>query len=245
MDRDALYDQRFFSQTTASAAPSAQVVAPLLLRLVQPQSVLDVGCGEGAWLKAFQDQGVPRLLGLDGSYVDRSQFLLDSACFRAADLARPVELEESFDLALCLEVAEHLPARQSRPLVRLLTRAAPVVLFSAAVPGQLGVGHVNEQWPGYWEARFAEHGYRRLDPIRRHIFQDARVAGWYQQNLFLYASAQALAGSPALRAEADRCAGQEIELVYRHVLGRYQSLRGLLRELPRALWRALRHRAGG
>src|SRR5205823_3545352 len=128
-----------------------------------------------------------RLRGLDGPSVDASHLLIDPACFTPVDLARCPELAETFDLALCLEVAEHLPPRASRPLVRLLTRAAPLVLFSAAIPGQGGVGHRNEQWPDYWRARFAEFGYRRLDPVRRHVWQDPRVAGWYQQNLYLYA----------------------------------------------------------
>jgi hypothetical protein len=123
-------------------------------------------------------------------------------------------------------------------LVRLLTRAAPLVLFSAAVPGQGGVGHRNEQWPDYWRQLFAEHGYRRLDPRRRHIWQDARVAGWYQQNLYLFAAPDAIAHSERLRGEERRSAASDVELISRHVLGRYQSVRGLAGELARAVWRA-------
>jgi len=35
-------------------------------------------------------------------------------------------------------------------------------------------------------SHYAEHGYVRLDPFRKNIWQDSRVAWWYRQNLFLY-----------------------------------------------------------
>lgn len=239
------YDERFHATMADRALPSARVIVPLLLELAEVRSVLDVGCGRGAWLKAFQEHGVERLRGLDGASVDPTQLLIDPACFAAVDLERCPELTETFDLALCLEVAEHLPGSASRPLVRLLTRAAPLVLFSAAVPGQGGVGHRNEQWPDYWQARFAERGYRRLDPLRRHVWQDPRVAGWYQQNLYLYASADAVARSERLREEERRGGACDVELISRHILGRYQSVPGLARELVRAVGRAVRRRFSG
>ena len=105
--------------------------------------------------------------------------------FIERDLAEPLDLERSFALALCLEVAEHLPPERAPGLVADLTALAPVVLFSAAVPGQGGTGHVNEQWSEYWVALFDAEGWSCRDAIRPWVRANADVAWWYRQNLFL------------------------------------------------------------
>jgi SAM-dependent methyltransferase len=239
------YNDAFFAAITDRGLNAARVIVPLLLKLVQPRSVLDVGCGYGAWLKAFQEHGLERLRGLDGTQVDPRRFLVDPQCFRAVDLRHCPSPDEPFDLALCLEVGEHIPTRHSRQLVQFLTRSAPLVLFSAAIPGQGGVGHVNEQWPDFWRALFAEHGFRRLDPIRRHVWQDPQVPGWYQQNLLLYASAEAIAASELLKEEEARGLRCEVDLIQGYILSRYQYLGGLLAQVPRELWRAIKRRLPG
>src|SRR5262249_3367303 len=155
-----------------------------------------------SWLAAFQECGVHDFLGIDGPYVDPRSLLVDPAHFRAADLSRPIVLTRSFDLAICLEVAEHLPPTSAGPLVRTLTAAASPVLFSAALPGQGGTAHINEQWPEYWEALFRERGYQRLDPIRKHIWMNPLVEWWYRQNIYLYASGATVSASPRLQLEA-------------------------------------------
>jgi hypothetical protein len=167
---------------------------------------------------------------------------IDPADFTPADLTRRLTLDRRYDLATCLEVAEHLPTERSSGLVEDLTAAAPVVLFSAAIPGQGGTDHINEQWPFFWRDLFARRGYVRLDPFRPRLWRDRTVAYCYRQNLYLYASREAIAGSPVLRAEEAK--GEPgLELVGEHVLGRYQSVTGLLAELPRAAWRSVRRRA--
>ncbi len=241
---DHAYDETYHAQLERIALESARVVVPILLRHVRPASVLDVGCGNGAWLKVFQENGVATVRGVDGASVNPARLLIDRECFQALDLCRPFELEGRYDLACCLEVAEHLPHKLGPTLIRNLTRAAPLVLFSAAVPGQGGTHHVNEQWPAYWRAEFARHGFQRLDPLRREILHDQRVAWWYRQNLFLYASAEALAALPHLAEEA-RAAEAEFELIHVYTLEhlshiyRYRSLSGILREIPRVAWDAL------
>jgi hypothetical protein len=109
-----------------------------------------------------------------------------------------------YDLAVCLEVAEHLPESSAADLVRALTAFAPVVLFSAAVPGQGGVGHINEQWPAYWKGLFEQHGFYRRDPIRPRIWTNERVHWWYRQNIFLFASRQKVEESRALADTEDK-----------------------------------------
>jgi len=184
----AAYDGAFFVHVANDSLRNAQIVVPLVMELVRPKSVLDIGCGPGAWLKTFKENGVSVVCGIDGGYVERSTLLIDDRHFVAADLARPIKIDREYDLAVCIEVAEHLPAMNARNLIEQLTTCAPVVLFSAAIPGQGGVNHVNEQWPRYWRERFAERGWVMLDLIRPRIRSDPRIAWYIRQNIVLFAS---------------------------------------------------------
>lgn len=233
------YDAAFYDAQEAGSLRSARAVVPLTIELVRPSSVLDVGCGLGTWLAAFIEAGVTDVLGMDGDHVDRARLRIPDERFRSVDLRCPPDPGRTFDLALCLEVVEHLPARASGRVVDLLTRAAPAVLFSAAMPGQGGKRHVNERWPEHWERLFAERGFARLDPIRPRVWRDRRVEWWYQQNVLLYARESWLEERPALREERDLARQFPFELVQERAFRRATggaSLRGVLG----ALWRAVR-----
>jgi SAM-dependent methyltransferase len=177
------YSERFFSAQRNGSESSAKAILPRILAAVRPNSVIDVGCGAGTWLAAT---GVDDVLGLDGSWVPRDALEIPAARFRPTDLRESLQLDRRFDLAICLETAEHLPVSRSSGLVSDLVQLAPVVLFSAAVPGQGGTDHVNEQPPGFWADLFSAHSYRRVDAIRWEHWDDERVEWWYAQNAFLY-----------------------------------------------------------
>ncbi|MEK6288854.1 MAG: polysaccharide deacetylase family protein [Acidobacteriota bacterium] len=215
---ETIYDDQFFDKITDSALTSARIIVPLLLNYIDPKSVIDIGCGRGAWLKAFQENGITIVRGLDGDYVDQSKLLVNQANFTATDLSEPFDVDGQYDLVVCLEVAEHLPASSAKQLIATLTKAVQLVLFSAAIPYQGGDGHLNEQWPEYWESLFEEYGFRRLDPIRRYIWQDKRVAPWYQQNLYLFVSDVAIANSEILTTEQQRARNQPVECVCKDIL---------------------------
>ncbi|HJZ71615.1 MAG TPA: methyltransferase domain-containing protein [Vicinamibacterales bacterium] len=166
---------------------SAREVVPLVVDLLHPRRVVDVGCGTGTWLAAFAERGATEVLGLDGEYVDRTLLDIPMDRFVPADLTQPVRQLGRYDLALCLEVAEHLPASRAAGLVNDLTNLAPVVLFSAAIPLQSGVNHINEQWPEYWASLFRNRGFVPIDCIRRTVWQNSKVAWFYAQNMLLYA----------------------------------------------------------
>lgn len=237
-----IYDDKFFDGIVEGATRSARIMVPMIMQLVHPKSVIDIGCGDGAWLKAFVEHGVEDIMGIDGSYVDPSRLLIERTQFQAVDLNRPEHIGKTFDLALSLEVAEHLPARAAPSFVEMLVQAAPLVLFSAAIPNQGGRHHVNEQWPRYWERFFIRHGYFRLDPFRRHVCFDFRIPWWYRQNIFLYASRDAIDRSEQLQKEKNWVMQVDMELVCSSVLGKHTSCSGLLRMLPGAAWRAIKNR---
>jgi SAM-dependent methyltransferase len=198
------YTRQWFARRSEATRRSADVILPLVFDAVPAASVIDVGCGLGTWLAVAREHGVERILGIDASYVDRRQLEIPVEAFRAADLRRPLEIDDSFDLALSLEVAEHLPPELASRFVSLLTQLAPAILFSAAVPMQGGTGHLNEQWPGYWADLFQNQGYVGVDYVRPKIWDDDRVRYFYAQNTVLYVAEGRLPDYPALsRGAAD------------------------------------------
>ena len=193
------YDAAFFDAVREGAARSAARIVPLVMDLVAPRSVLDVGCGDGTWLAAFARAGVADYVGVDGVDPADVPLAIPRERLVVRDLTRPIDLGRAFDLAISLEVAEHLPPAAADAFVASLAAHAPVVLFSCAVPFQTGVGHVNEQWPEYWAERFAAHGFLPADAVRPVVWDDPEVTWWYAQNAILYARQDWAAARPRVR----------------------------------------------
>lgn len=214
------YDRRFYDEQAPLSARSAEVVVPAVVALLDPRSVVDVGCGVGTWLAAFKRCGVRVVRGLDGDYARAAGLLIADDEFTAVDLTQPLPATGRFDLALSLEVGEHLPAAAAEDLVRTITALAPLALFSAAFPGQGGTNHVNEQWPTYWHALFTRRDFVALDPIRPAVWQDERVAWWYRCNTYLYAHRDVLGTHPGLAELARRYEANPLTLTHKRVIRR-------------------------
>lgn len=189
-----------------SSITSAAVVVPLVISWLGPVSVVDFGSGTGAWLEAFVKAGVKDIRGLEAGAPAPSQLRIPVEAVSRVDLEEPVDLGRRFDLAVSVEVAEHLPAQSGQVLVASLARHSDAVLFSAAVPGQGGTHHINEQWPTYWAEQFAGHGFGCFDVLRERVWDNSDVAWWYQQNLLIFARGESRARLEAfgLTASAPR-----------------------------------------
>ena len=190
------YTREFYEAKASGSLQSARVIVPILLRSFRVSSVVDVGCGVGNWLKVFQENGIGTVRGLDGPHIDDAMLAIERDAFTAVDLREPFQFEHRYDLAVSLEVAEHLSEDHAAAFVKKLTDAAPVVLFSAAVPGQPGVEHVNLQWQDYWRTIFADLGYVPSDIIRPAIWGRLDVDYWYQQNTIVYSQDLVVANRP-------------------------------------------------
>lgn len=103
------------------------------------------------------------------------------------DLTHSFISERRYDLAISLEVAEHLPPHRAKNFVGLLTDLSDFILFPAAIPFQGGKNHVNEQWQDYWTELFESHAYILFDFIRGKIWKDDRIPPWYRQNILFFA----------------------------------------------------------
>lgn len=195
----ASYDPGFYDRIRAGCQRSAAHTVPVLLdQFGTPASVVDVGCGEGWWLEAFRRNGVTDGLGVDGGYVNGGAEVLRLA----VDLSKPLRFNRRFDWAVSLEVAEHLPPDRAFTFVEDLCVAADTVVFSAAIPGQGGRGHVNCQPPAYWAQLFACLGYGCVDTVRDAIWGDDRIEPWYRSNIMVY-QRNAPVVTPELRCHPD------------------------------------------
>lgn len=195
-----MYDRKFFEGRNDAALRSARAVVPHLLKLADVKSAIDLGCGQGVWLAALMEHGITDVEGRDG-YAPDDLLLIPQERFVKFDISEPLEVTRRYDLAISLEAGEHIPARKAQNLVTSLTKSADLVLFSAAIPGQGGTGHINEQWQSYWARMFLGLGYQALDLIRPAIWAERAVSFWYRQNILLYANEAAMQRWPALRRD--------------------------------------------
>lgn len=243
----AHYDASFYEDQKGGSFSTAREVIPVLISLVQPRSVLDVGCGVGSWLAAFMEHKIDDVAGVDGDYVDRDQMMIPASRFMGVDLRSKIDLKRQFDLVMSLEVAEHLPTSCSESFVETLTTHGKVVLFSAAIPGQGGTNHINEQWPAYWQSLFEARGYVLVDCLRDRFWDNRKVGACYRQNMMLYVERSRLSADPELVREFERAKNLPLSVVHPEVfsavLSRPPSLRELLRALPHALSESIRLRA--
>ena len=157
MPKTSTYKDSYFSRRKSLSYSSAQKILALVRDFYSFSSAVDFGCGTGTWLKACMELGCKSIKGFDG-FADTSDLCIPPECFSQKLLGETINL----------------------------TKASKVILFSAALPGQGGTNHINEQPPSFWQKKFNEHRYSQLDIIRPIIWDEPAVAWWYKQNTFLY-----------------------------------------------------------
>jgi methyltransferase family protein len=181
-----MYDFEWHEAHGSQTNNSANVIVPLLNSIIEIDSVLDVGCGDGRWLACFKASGASSIRGVDGEWTDQDRLLIPRHCFSVQDLSQSFDLGRRFDLAMSLEVAEHVESEHAARFVNNLTNHSDVVLFGAAIPFQGGFRHINERWQSYWLKLFDAQGYQCFDPLRPQVWLRDDVSVWYRQNMLLY-----------------------------------------------------------
>lgn len=242
-----LYDTGFYQSQSDLSLQSARKIVPFVMDMLDVSSVCDLGCGVGTWLRAFHERGVKDIYGVDGAYVNVEQLHVPRSAFRPHDLSQTLMLGRSFDLACSLEVAEHLPVSAAHVMVENLCRLAPFVIFSAAVPGQGGTGHINEQWPEFWRSRFATSGFDLVDCFRERFWNDPDVAPWYAQNLFLYVRRDRYPGFVQARPEFARPASFPLDAIHPRLFEQAQNpdfwtILHMVPRIPREALKLMRER---
>ena len=185
-----LYNQQFFKEESYNSLRSARILVPFVVSLLKPESVVDFGCGTGAFLRTFKENGINTILGIDGVTLPDNVLMILKDDFKEYDLTKPLCLEKKYDLVISLEVAEHLNQEYARIFISNLVEAGDIILFSAAIPGQGGTHHVNEQWPVYWAKIFEEFGFLAVDCVRPFLWNNPEVDVIYAQNTLLYVNSK-------------------------------------------------------
>ena len=186
-DNSEFYSASFYAGQSDNSHTAALALLPTVFDLVKPTSVIVIGCGMGTWLAVARSLGAIRIVGLEGPWV-RAKDLRDPAItLVTTDLEQPIPVHETFDLAMSLEVAEHLSEQRAATLVEEIARLAPVVLFETAIPAQGGgFNHINEQWKSYWVTNIARRGYHAIDILRPKFWTVRAIPSHYRQNPLLY-----------------------------------------------------------
>ena len=175
-------DLKLFSTKEERTRYAAEKILYIVMKHFKVKTAADFGCGTGIFLKFLKDNGV-NVTGLD---LDKRILAITEEEFIQADLTKPVHLGKKYDLSISLEVAEHLPESSAETFITSLCEASDVVLFSAAVKGQGGVGHINEQFLSYWQKIFLKNEYFLLDIIRPEIWNDENIPPYYRQNVVIF-----------------------------------------------------------
>jgi hypothetical protein len=173
-------------------------------------------------------------VGVEGPWIKNAKKFKDSLDISVHDLQRPFQINERFDLAICLEVAEHLPTERSESLVQDLCALSDFVLFSAAIPSQPGTNHINCQWQSFWASLFEKNGRFAIDIIRPKVWGNNIIPFWFQQNTLLYAS---LSKAESCGLTDDLTVAPD--LVHPDMINLAPSVMQLLRPLPGAVKRSI------
>jgi hypothetical protein len=140
----------------------------------------------------LRQYGVGEIKGFDGPWVAKEYLTIPESDFIEMNFDKGIIPDKKYDLAISLEVAEHLPENSAALFVDTLTRASDFVLFSAAIPFQGGQNHINEQWPHYWNCLFKNRGYIAIDFLRGEIWDNPQISYWYRQNILLFVKCEAV-----------------------------------------------------
>jgi SAM-dependent methyltransferase len=179
------YNDNFHNVHFQNSIESAREFVPLFLSYFKPKTVLDIGCGIGTWLKIFEQYQCD-IFGIDGDYVNQKDLVIDKSKFKPLDLNLKYNLEKKFDLVISLEVAEHILPENAGLFIESMCHHGDVILFSAAIPGQEGTLHYNEQYNDYWIELFAQNGFKCIDFLRYKIWNNESISWWYRQNILVF-----------------------------------------------------------
>jgi hypothetical protein len=189
----SIYSDDFYSLQILGAYNSAKVYCSIFCNILTPSSIIDVGCGRGAWLKAFADSARDSnqnlsTYGVDGPWNSADKLVLDVTEYHSLDLnnLNALKLNKKVDLVISVETAEHLYPNSTKVFIDNLCSMSDAIIFSGALKGQGGLYHFNERFHSDWATFFKKNDYIVYDIFRPKVWGRIDVAYWYQQNIYLY-----------------------------------------------------------
>lgn len=224
-----------FGFTNNGAYSAERIIGELLKFIPNPKSVLDLGCGMGAFGKAFETHGIQDITLIDHPSIQQKELLTSGSKFIAVDLDKTLPPPIKVDVAVCVEVLEHFSTRRALDILEYLCKSSSLILFSAAVPRQGGTGHLNEQTHEYWQNIFKERGFEYSDGFKINLLSDSQILYYYCQNIFLFYKKEQyeyLSAQPNITMPG-------FELRHKNILNKPMGFRELLLEIPTAAKRSV------
>ena len=196
------YSLKFYKSVDSRANESANSIFAILdkfLDVKRLKSIIDVGCGSGAWLNVALKNTSARVYGYDlpeSIEINQSRFIGNFNTrleLVISDFETKKELKfQPAQLGICLEVLEHLKDETGIRILDSMSSSCELILFSAATPGQGGTGHINERRHSYWLDKFRGHGFEVYDCIRPELQKSTSSARYYSLNTFLLVKSSSL-----------------------------------------------------
>lgn len=181
-----MYNASYYKKHEMGSYQSAIQILEYINSFINFNSVIDFGCGMGTWCKALYNLDIKDFLGIDKHQYDPTYMLIPTEKYMQFDLCNPLKLTRKVDMAISVEVAEHVNPKYSDVFIKNLCSCSEIVLFSAAISHQGGTEHINEQSCTYWEMKFNKYGYKAIDCIRPYFWNNEQIEIWYRNNCILY-----------------------------------------------------------
>jgi 2-polyprenyl-3-methyl-5-hydroxy-6-metoxy-1,4-benzoquinol methylase len=176
-------DQISYQQIESEEGPFATRLAQWIATEIAPATVLDIGCGPGTYVRAL------RAAGVEATGIDTDTRVLGQQHLQQQSL---FELQQQAHLVICLEVAEHIEPSKAHDVVSSVVQAAEAggwLIWSAAHPGQGGVGHINCQSKDYWAQLITASGLQRDAETEQQMLAHIEAGyhmGWFLQNAMVF-----------------------------------------------------------
>lgn len=181
-----MYDKAYYKRHEKGSYQSALILLNYLKDFLKINSIIDFGCGMGTWGKAAKDIGITNYIGVDQHYYNDKYMVIEKNSYIQHDLRNKFFVQRSFDLAISVEVAEHIDSVYENTFIENICNSSDIILFSAALPEQGGTGHINERPCSYWNSKFDALGYVLIDCIRPFFWNNKNIEIWYRNNCTLY-----------------------------------------------------------
>lgn len=232
-------DYLFYSEDERvyeSAKRIYEVISPYLPKI---NSVVDIGCGMAAFSKVFQESGVEKVTLIDHPNFKASNCLVKQEFqFIPCNLDKEIPENLSADLLICTEVLEHITKKRSLQVLDFITSCSDIIIFSAAIPRQGGLGHINEQRHEFWIKEFKKREFDYADLFKTKIINDESIFYWLRQNIFIFFKNQP-ANSPLKNA---KWLGENFEIVSDYILTKKYGFSELVKLLPKAFYHSIKKR---
>lgn len=190
-DLDYFYNDDF-ATTAYRNKPWGEEFCNIIIKLFNPKSVIDFGCGSADLLAAFEKRGI-EVLGIDGSRANFRHLKINKNNFLLFDIRKAYKSKKKYDLCFCLEVAEHIEEEYSDILIKSLASSSSSIIFSAEPAAESGVRHINLKPYEWWVSKFDKEKFILDRPLTEYLKQEMMKIGgiqdWYIRNLLVFKSA--------------------------------------------------------